>query len=279
MGRPLYSSILLSRQATKLPATQPQPPKTNPMLPKTESPEVTKWSRTNAFDPDSDEFFNEDNAVYEVFLSEEQVATRAMEEQTQRMRSLTERLLRERINDARSTTPHDGRLRLNVDAEANRRRPSDLDAYFVDGLVREISRSGISQTEPPSTQEDAPPSNVAFPSATARDNVAASSRTHPVDLVSGLRYLSESPRPLDPVDLPPRSISPIPNTPARISDVFPASPSPRRRTSNVAPRSGPSLTSQSMSWESPSRLELVMPGVGHNVEARLPSVPRLSHHE
>jgi len=258
MGRPLYSSILLSRQATEVPATQPDPPKMNPMFAKTEAQGVTKWSRTNAFDPDSDEFFNEDNAVYEAFLSEEEVATCAITaaEQTQRARSLTERLLRERINDA-STMPHDERNPLNADAETNHQHSSGLDVYFVDGLVREISRSGIPQTEPPSTLGDTPPSNVAAPSVPARDHGAAASRSHQVGLISGLRHLSESPHPLDPVDFPPRSISPIPDTPARISDVFPASPSPRRTTF----------------WESPTRWEPVMPGVSHHVETRLPSVP------
>jgi hypothetical protein len=267
MGRPLYSSLLLSAKGAELCATQSDPSKTTSMSPKTEYPVVEKWSRTNAFDPDSDEFFNEESAVYEAFLSAEDVAARAMAEQTQRMRSLSERLLRpgERDPDARITTLFDEQNSPSTDADFNhvvQRGASGLDIYFVDRLVGEI-RHGGTLPEPPSTQGDAPVSDVAAPLSTARDHEVIFSRSHPMDLVSGLRHLSESPRPLDPVEFPSRSISPIPEMPARISGVFPTVPR-RRRTFTVAPVSGSSSTSRLQS-ESPTRLEFVVPGVGHNV--------------
>ena len=59
MGKPLYTSLLLARRASEG-TVKPQPPKST-------YPVVEKWSRWNVFDPDSDEFFEADNAVYEAF--------------------------------------------------------------------------------------------------------------------------------------------------------------------------------------------------------------------
>ena len=53
MGRPLYSS---SRQ----PAVRVEP--------EPQHPAIQKWTYWNAFDPDSDEFFENDDAVYEAFI-------------------------------------------------------------------------------------------------------------------------------------------------------------------------------------------------------------------
>ncbi|KAH0836759.1 hypothetical protein J3R83DRAFT_8507 [Lanmaoa asiatica] len=52
MGRPLYSSAF----------------KTTPAVRDPEPPSFEKWSYLNAFDPDSDEFFDNENAVYEDFI-------------------------------------------------------------------------------------------------------------------------------------------------------------------------------------------------------------------
>lgn len=52
MGRPLYSNAFRSTPAVRDP----------------ESPRCEKWSYLNAFDPDSDEFFDDENAVYEDFI-------------------------------------------------------------------------------------------------------------------------------------------------------------------------------------------------------------------
>ncbi|KAI0372631.1 hypothetical protein BV20DRAFT_963666 [Pilatotrama ljubarskyi] len=53
MGRPLYSS-------TRQPAVRVQP--------EVQHPTYEKWTYTNAFDPDSDEFFDNEDAVYEAFI-------------------------------------------------------------------------------------------------------------------------------------------------------------------------------------------------------------------
>ncbi|KAI0794442.1 hypothetical protein C8Q74DRAFT_1315157 [Fomes fomentarius] len=53
MGRPLFSS---TRQAAVRVEPEPQ------------HPTYEKWTYWNAFDPDSDEFFESDNAVYEAFI-------------------------------------------------------------------------------------------------------------------------------------------------------------------------------------------------------------------
>ena len=56
MGRPLFSS---SRQ----PAVRVEP--------EPQHPTYEKWTHWNAFDPDSDEFFENDDAVYEAFIDPE----------------------------------------------------------------------------------------------------------------------------------------------------------------------------------------------------------------
>ncbi|KAI0349564.1 hypothetical protein OH77DRAFT_1225096 [Trametes cingulata] len=53
MGRPLYSS-------TRQPAVRVQP--------EVQHPTYEKWTYANAFDPDSDEFFDNEDAVYEAFI-------------------------------------------------------------------------------------------------------------------------------------------------------------------------------------------------------------------
>ena len=47
--------------------------------PKPAYPIVEKWSPWNAFDPDSDEFFNSESAVYEAFLTDEEIAAHVQE--------------------------------------------------------------------------------------------------------------------------------------------------------------------------------------------------------
>jgi len=88
MGRPLYSTLI----ATAEPVVHVAEAKT---------PTYERWSPVNAFDPDADEFFEGDNAVYEAFLSPEEMFRREQEQQT--LASQTERIqlrrgeLRERI--------------------------------------------------------------------------------------------------------------------------------------------------------------------------------------
>ncbi|KAF8448911.1 hypothetical protein L210DRAFT_3312167, partial [Boletus edulis BED1] len=52
MGRPLYSRTFITTPAVRDP----------------EPPSCERWSYLNAFDPDSDEFFDNENAVYEDFI-------------------------------------------------------------------------------------------------------------------------------------------------------------------------------------------------------------------
>lgn len=52
MGRPLYSRAFIATPAVRDP----------------EQPNYEKWSYLNAFDPDSDEFFDDENTVYEDFV-------------------------------------------------------------------------------------------------------------------------------------------------------------------------------------------------------------------
>lgn len=57
MGRPLFS------KPTSAPVVRVEPEPTAP-----QHPTYEKWTYLNAFDPDSDEFFENDDAVYEAFL-------------------------------------------------------------------------------------------------------------------------------------------------------------------------------------------------------------------
>ncbi|RPD59016.1 hypothetical protein L227DRAFT_504273 [Lentinus tigrinus ALCF2SS1-6] len=54
MGRPLYS-------ASRQPAVRVEP--------EPQHPAIQKWTYWNAFDPDADEFFENDDAVYEAFIN------------------------------------------------------------------------------------------------------------------------------------------------------------------------------------------------------------------
>ncbi|KZT21601.1 hypothetical protein NEOLEDRAFT_1150623 [Neolentinus lepideus HHB14362 ss-1] len=56
MGRPLFSGVY--RNSTPVVRVEPEPV----------YPTYGKWSQWNAFDPDSDEFFESDDAVYEAFV-------------------------------------------------------------------------------------------------------------------------------------------------------------------------------------------------------------------
>ena len=47
--------------------------------PKPAYPIVEKWSPWNAFDLDSDEFFDSESAVYEAFLTDEEIAAHVQE--------------------------------------------------------------------------------------------------------------------------------------------------------------------------------------------------------
>ena len=75
MGRPLFSTIL-SQQA-------PVEPIIHVAEPEHAVPICERWSISNSFDPDSDEFFAPGNTVYEAFLTEEEIAARERDNSTQ----------------------------------------------------------------------------------------------------------------------------------------------------------------------------------------------------
>ncbi|KAL5492641.1 hypothetical protein ACEPAI_4088 [Sanghuangporus weigelae] len=70
MGRPLFSTLV----APAAPAVRVAEPDEETKL-----PTYDRWSYVNAFDPDSDEFFDGDNVVYEAFLSADDVAEQERE--------------------------------------------------------------------------------------------------------------------------------------------------------------------------------------------------------
>ena len=59
MGRPLFS-----RHQTPAVRVEPEQPQ----------PACEKWTYWNAFDPDSEEFFKRDDAVYEAFVADDDTA-------------------------------------------------------------------------------------------------------------------------------------------------------------------------------------------------------------
>ncbi|KIJ20977.1 hypothetical protein PAXINDRAFT_178498 [Paxillus involutus ATCC 200175] len=69
MGRPLFSKAFQTAPAVR----EPEPP-----LP------YEKWSYLNAFDPDSDEFFDDEHAVYEDFIDPGHLAIEEEEEEEER---------------------------------------------------------------------------------------------------------------------------------------------------------------------------------------------------
>ena len=83
----------------------------------------------------------------------------------------------------------------------------------------------------------------------SRDGTSTSSRSpspDPLNLVSGLQYLSDSPRPLAGIEFP-RPISPVPNTPARVSGFFSTPPSAQAA---ATPSPAPTMTPRILTWGS-----------------------------
>ncbi|KAF8508903.1 hypothetical protein JB92DRAFT_2950298 [Gautieria morchelliformis] len=261
MGRPLYTSILLARHATEA-AAQPAPPKPT-------YPVVEKWSRWNAFDPDSDEFFEADNAVYEAFLSDVEIAERTVQHH-ETARLLEESLLRE-ADSITSGSPmsedSDRSILVNeMDAAISLATQIEAGGVVVDEdapeEVREAREGAPADGLPPRRQPHRAPAinewrlssagelspsvpHVSVVPAGSREIERASS-PDPSNLVSGLQHLSESPRPLIPVDSPPRPVSPIPNTPARVSGVFGTPPSSGQTV--TTPSTAPIVTPRVLAW-------------------------------
>lgn len=207
MGRPLYSTLLTTRRATEQAATQPSPPTENATA-QTECPVIEKWSRWNAFDPDSDEFFQAEDAVYEAFLTEEEITAR---DEAQRFERLTAR----RIMDVlvRPDMSNDGQPNGGVWSDSDVQlvaSPRPM-SYVLDGS------ESASDRQPMATTNNSIPvaTNVRTGISVASQNPALANRLSEEHSQPGIPALPST-----------RNISPVPNTPARISGFF----SPRRRT-------------------------------------------------
>lgn len=202
MGRPLYSTLLATRRATEEVATQLPPPVTSAA--QTECPVIEKWSRWNSFDPDSDEFFQADDAVYEAFLTEEEVIARDEAQRLDRGR---------RVTPLRPETFNDGQRIAGLWVEGDNNlvaspRPMSI---ILDGL----EASAEAQPMQP------PPRNPGDGDDQAAPSVRAAPSTLLQNIVSGNRVL-EPPQPI-PTTPPSHSVSPVLT---RVSGLF----SPRRRS-------------------------------------------------
>lgn len=207
MGRPLYSTLLTTRRVTEQAATQPSPPTENATA-QTECPVIEKWSRWNAFDPDSDEFFQAEDAVYEAFLTEEEITAR---DEAQRYERLTAR----RIMDVL------GHADISNDGQPNAGVWSDTDVQLV-ASPRPMSYV-LDGSEASSERQPTTSTNNSTPVAT---NVRAGTSVTSRSLALANLLSEEHSQPDIPVLSSTRNVSPVPNTPARISGFF----SPRRRT-------------------------------------------------
>lgn len=250
MGRPLYTSILLARHATEV-AVQPTPP--------THRYPVEKWSRWNAFDPDSDEFFEADDAVYEAFLSDEEIAERTRGD----ARLLAERLLIS-VDSDHSVVGNDATdTHISVAAHMETSDEMSDEAPHHPGEDRETQEGPLPEAQPPRRRPRRAPAitdwrlsstgeissdipSISVIPAGSRDIERVSSP----ELFSGLELLSDSPRPFIPVDTPPRPISPIPNTPARVSGVFGTPPTSGQTLATPSPAA--TVTPRVLTWSSRS---------------------------
>lgn len=79
MGRPIFSASYSN------PAVRTEPEPAPPAIP------FAKWTRWNSFDPDSDEFFEDDNAVYEAFLDPADIERRRRRDEPESIGALVER--------------------------------------------------------------------------------------------------------------------------------------------------------------------------------------------
>ena len=249
MGRPLYTSLLLARHATEK-AAQPEPPKPT-------YPVVEKWSRWNAFDPDSDEFF--EAAVWEAFLSDEEIAAHArahhhdstslvlLGESPQSRSPISEDSDRPVVGNDVADIPSDLVMEAGHDLLFGPRSLDEGDPQVdlsSEGqpLGRQPRRRAtISAWQHPPTGEDSNAAHISVVPTESRVD-----QPDPSNLVSGLQQLSESPRSMIPIDTSPRPISPIPNTPARVSGVFGTPPSSGYTVTTPSP--APTVTPRVLNW-------------------------------
>ncbi|GJJ11326.1 hypothetical protein Clacol_005558 [Clathrus columnatus] len=210
MGRPLYSTLLATRRAADQAATQPSPPPATPA--ETEHPVIEKWSRWNSFDPDSEEFFLGQDAVYEAFLTEEEIVAREEAQRFERARRVTDVLVRqENPNEGQPSSGFwaDGDVNNHVDSP----RPT---THTIDGS------EALTENLSPSLPRNSTDGDNQSPA-----NTLARPSDAPPSTVLGNRTLEPSQS--IPVMSSSRNSFPVPNTPARISGFF----SPRRRITTI----------------------------------------------
>jgi hypothetical protein len=229
MGRPLYSSVILSRQNS---TTSVHPVEHNE--PPSHVPAVEKWSQWNVFDPDSDEFFQAEDAVYEDFLTEQQVA--ALEaRQAEGPLASGARIAETVIETAGAANASAG----VAEAVETGRLLTPAEDYYGDYLFN-LTADRTSGEESRVADPSAPRITLAPPISPGSETTEGRSPSPDgLVLVSGLPHLSESPQPMRPLDPVLRPVSPIPDTPARVSGIFSSShavqtslppPVPQRQT-------------------------------------------------
>lgn len=179
MGRPLFSTLI----ATAEPVVR---------VAEVETPTCERWSAVNPFDPDADEFFEGDDAVYEAFLTPEEVAQR---EQEQRALEAQGERVQMRRDDIRERLIHS----LAVSGHLTR------DA--VDGILlqnAQLQRPELVEDDSASSSEGTASGRVS-PSQLAADLALQFDRTHPSisqQEVDNQPLSPETPNPRHSISLP-----------------------------------------------------------------------------
>lgn len=195
MGRPLYSK-----------AYQTEPIIREPVAP---CP-YDKWSYINAFDPDSDEFFENDQAVYEAFVDHVAVEQSEDEEEMEDRDMLVIRL---DISGEGSLSDRDSPMAVGADdpaqyiAQAYRRQRAEAEMPIRVRLA--------SPSIPGEVQRDAPVSHQSVVIHSSRDNVALlDAPLQPVPATQPQHISDHAHRePRDELPLPPPSAPiPVPGT-------------------------------------------------------------------
>lgn len=152
MGRPLYSKAY----------------QTEPIIREPEAPcSYAKWSYINAFDPDSDEFFENDQAVYEAFVDHVPVEHSEDEEDTEEDRDMV--VIRLDISGEDSFSDRDSPMAVGAD---------DLAQYIAHAYRRQTAETEIpvrvrlaAHSTAGDVQSDAPMSHESIEIDSSRDTV------------------------------------------------------------------------------------------------------------
>jgi len=179
---------------------------------------VEKWSRYNAFDPDSDEFFDSEDAVYEAFLTEEEIAERERQAASEEAQLVADSVVRYENGTGPNPTAAPTRASANAttDSLVHSGDPGGIEFYFMGNPTPEMAQTQRTNQTEVGSESSVPRINVSSPESLGNEMIRSPS-PDPLNIISGVTHLSESPRPMVPQELP---SSPVPNTPARVSGVF-----------------------------------------------------------